>query len=119
MLGYKVNISPKLIDNKFTDHQPKPHSLHIDLLLLVLDGTKHVKQPILILLFDANARVHHHHPYLFFEILDEQQYFAISICKLEGIRHQVEYHLLQSFFVCFYEVVGLETQKLCFNRYVF
>ena len=55
VLRNEVNTATKFLDDELRDHQPQPNSLEVELLLLILDRSKHFEQLLFVLFPNANA----------------------------------------------------------------
>ena len=99
----KVNAAVEPLDNQLRNDQPKPNSLEVELLFLVLDGSKHLKEFLFILVPNAYARVRHRDPdgpsVDLHKLLDKDKNSPLFVGELQSIGVKVEEHLLQSFLI--------------------
>jgi len=55
----EADVASELVDDELTDHQPQPDAVLVNLSPLVLDRAKELEEFVLVLLLDAESRVHH------------------------------------------------------------
>ena len=106
VLGYKVNIASKLVDDQLRNYKSKANAICVKLLLFILDWAKKLEQLVLILVPNSNTIIHHRQPQeLVRTILNDNHDLTITISKFNRVRKKVQENLLQPLDVRFHKIV--------------